>query len=106
MTMKTKHSKIAYIKKVIKEWGETSAFECEVESSPIMNSLGDGNVCELVEEFRKDDVGTVIYDRHGEEIDWHDYEYEELSDDLIDEICDIIEYYEADKLRTEKRCQS
>ena len=106
MTEKRKHSKIAYIKKVIKEWGSTTAFAQDVESAPIMNSLAGGDVCELVEEFENNGVGTIVYDRHGEEIDWHNYDYEDLSEDLIDEISMIIEDYEADMLRTEKRCQS
>jgi len=106
MTNKSKHSKIAYIKKVIKEWGSTSSGELTLESSPCLNSLGDGGICELVEDFNVDGVGTTIYDLTGEEIDWNNYEYEDLSEDLIDEICYIIEQYEADMIRTEKRCQS
>jgi hypothetical protein len=102
----TKNEQIGYIKKVIKEWGATKSGELQLESSPIMNSLGDGNVCELIEDFYGDGVGTAIYDRHGEEIDWNDYEYEDLSEDLIAEIFNIMEIYEADMLRTEKRCQS
>jgi hypothetical protein len=102
----TKHGNIASIKKVIKEWGSTTSCELQLENSPCLNSLGSGNVCELVEDFNKDGVGTVIYDRHGEEIDWHDYVYEELSEDLIAEIFNIMEIYEADMLRTEKRCGS
>lgn len=102
----TKNEQIAYIKKVIKEWGPTSSFECNLDHSPCVNSLGDGDVCELIEKFNSDDVETIIYDRHGEEIDYWDYRYEDLSEDLIDEISNIMENYEADMLRTEKRSQS
>lgn len=38
--------------------------------------------------------------------DYWDYMYEELSEDLVDEISNIMEHYEADMLRTEKRSQS
>jgi len=106
MKEESKHSKIAYIKKVIKEWGPTKSGELQLESSPIMNSLGDGNVCELIEDFYKDGVGTAIYDRNGEEIDWNNYEYEDLSEDLIDQIWNIIEQYEVFNLKFEKRCGS
>jgi hypothetical protein len=106
MTNKSKHSKIAYIKKVIKEWGPTTAGKLQLESSPCINSLGDGNVCELVEDFDRDGVGSTIYDRYGVEIDWNNYDYEELSEDVINEIWDIIEQYEVFNLKFEKRCQS
>lgn len=103
---KIKKEQITYIKKVIKEWGPTTAGELQLESSPCVNSLGDGNVCELAESFNVDDVATVIYGRNGEEIDWWNYSYEELSEDLIDEIWGIIEQYEVENIKTERRCQS
>lgn len=102
----TKEEQIAYIKKVIKEWGPTTAGELSLDHSPCVNSLGDGDMCELIEHFNSNDVETTIYDRHGEEIDYWYYRYEKLSGDLIDEISNIMEHYEADMLRTEKRSQS
>jgi hypothetical protein len=103
---KLKEKQIAYIKKVIKEWGSTTAGELQLESSPCVNSLAGGDVCELIESFNIDDVESVVYDRKGNEIDWNNISYEDLSEDLIDEIYNIIEAYEADMIRTEKRCQS
>jgi hypothetical protein len=49
---------------------------------------------------------TKIYGRNGEEIDWWNYSYEELSEDLVNEIWGIIEQYEVENLKFEKRCQS
>lgn len=100
----TKAGKIAYIKKVLLDWGATSCCELERDHSPSMNSLAGGRVCELVETFEVDGVGTVVYDDQNE-VDWNNYTYDELSDNIIDEIKDIMEYYETDMLKTEKRCQ-
>jgi hypothetical protein len=102
-TLIHKEEQIAYIRKVIKEWGATSCCERERDHSPSMNSLAGGRICELVESFDVDGVETVVYDDELE-IDWFNYSYEELSDDIIDEIVEIMEDYEADMLRTEKRC--
>jgi hypothetical protein len=99
-----KGEKIAYIKKVIGEWGATSCCELERDHSPSMNSLAGGRVCELVEQFNIKGVETVVYDDQNE-VDWNSYDYEELNDDIIDEIVSIMEDYEADMLKTEKRCQ-
>lgn len=99
MKKKEKEKKIAYIKKVLKEWGATSCCERERDHSPSMNSLAGGRVCELVESFELDSVETVVYDDENE-IDWNNYTYEELSDEIVE----IMEDYEADMLKTEKRC--
>jgi hypothetical protein len=102
-----KGEKIAYIKKVIREWGNTSCCEQELDHSPSLMSTGNGggNVCELVEQFNANDVETIVY--HDDvELEYNNYSYEELPDDIIDEITDIMENYEADMLKTEKRCQS
>ncbi len=99
-----RQEKIDYIKKVIREWGVVNTSELELESSPMYNSLGKDHVM-LVEVFYSDSVEVVEY-VHEEDTDTHKINYEELSDDLIDEICTIIENYEADCLKTEKRISS
>lgn len=99
-----KGEKIAYIKKVIREWGNTSCCERERDHSPCLHTMAGGRVCELVEQFNFNDVETVVYDDQNE-IDWFTYTYEELNDEVIDEIVEIMEDYEADMLKTEKRCQ-
>ena len=102
--MYQKTNKISYIKKVLGEWGGTSCCERERDHSPSINSMAGGNIAELAEEFTVDGVSAVTYD-DDMEIGWNDYNYEELSDDVIDEIVEIMEEYEADMLKTEKRCQ-
>jgi hypothetical protein len=96
---------IEYIKKILREFGETTATQLELDHSPCLNSINNGkaNVSELVEEFRPNGVSSITYqDEH--ELGYGDYHYEELSDDIIAEIRGIMEDYEADCLKTEKRC--
>jgi hypothetical protein len=105
--MDTKAIHIDYIKKVIKEWGSTSCVELELDHSPCLNSIGNGknNVCELVEQFYADSVETVVY-QDELTLSYNNYDYEDLSDDIINEIYRIMQDYEADQLRTEKRCKN
>ena len=105
--MHTKASKIAQIKNIITEWGSTSCCERELDHSPCLNSIGNGknNVSELVEQFYADSVETVVY-QDETTLSYQNYEYEELPDEIIDEILEIVEDYEADMLKTEKRCEN
>jgi hypothetical protein len=105
--MDNKASKIAYIKKVIGDWGNTSCAELSRDHSPCKASIGDGkqNVSELIEEFYPDRVSAITYNDEIE-IGYNDYKYEDLEDYLIDEIVEIMEDYEADMEKTEKRCQN
>lgn len=85
--------KITYIKKVLSVWGMTTTSELELESSPMYNSMSSNHFM-LIEEFTQDCVRVFeyIYDRYVHEFE---LSYEELSDDLIDEIYTIIEGHEA-----------
>jgi hypothetical protein len=98
--------KIKRIKDILGVWGATSCAELNRDHSPCKNSIGEGksNVSELIEQFDANGVSAVTYNDELE-IGWNDYNYEDLSDDLIDEIFEIIEEYEADMLKTESRCQ-
>jgi hypothetical protein len=97
--------KIRFIKKVLGDWGATSCTELERDHSPSMNSLAGGDVCELVEQFDVEGVETIVYD--GDiELEYNNYKYDELSDDIIDEIYDIMEQYEAISLKDEERQQN
>lgn len=97
---------IARIKAIITEWGSTSCAELERDHSPCLNSIGNGkdNVSELVEQFYADSVETVVY-QDEITLSYNNYSYEELPEEIIDEILEIVEEYEADMLKTEKRCQ-
>jgi hypothetical protein len=98
-----KEAKIKRIKDIIATWGSVTDMELGLDHSPCINSIGE-NVCQLVEEFNADCVTAVTYD-DDIEIDRDDINYEDLSDDLIDEIADIIDDYETDMLKTESRSQ-
>ena len=100
-----KTSKINYIQSVIQRWGATSSFELELDGSPCISSTGSNknNTSQLVERFNLADVLVVIYNNETE-IDENNVDYEELPNEIIDEICGIMEDYEADQLQTEKRC--
>ncbi len=52
-----KESKIERIKSIIDEWGSTSASELKLDSSPVLNNIG--NIIELVEIFEIDGIETV-----------------------------------------------
>jgi hypothetical protein len=87
------NEKINHIKKVLNTWGITTSSELELSSSPVYNNLT-GKICTLVENFNLDGVGVVTYD---DDIDIYEYDipYEDLSDDLIDEIYEIIDQYDV-----------
>lgn len=101
-----KEAKIKRIKDIIATWGSVSDMELGLDHSPCINSIGNGknNVSQLIENFNADCVTTVTY-QDELELDRDDINYEDLSDDLIDEIADIIDDYETDNLKTESRCQ-
>jgi len=105
--MHQKASKIAYIKNVVSRWGNTSCAELQRDHSPCKASIGEGkqNVSELIEEFYPDRVSAVTYNDEIE-IGYNDYKYEDLEDYLVDEIVEIMEDYDADMTKTEKRCQN
>lgn len=85
--------KINFIKETLSTYGQTNTAELELESSPVFQNHT-GKICQLVEEFTQDYARVVMYD---DEIVIHedDVPYEELSDELIDEIYEIIEQYKV-----------
>jgi hypothetical protein len=98
-----KEEKIADIKRIIKNWGSTTTSELELCSSPCIMSTGNKtNVSQLVEGFNADDVDVISYVNETEVSD-DSLEYEELSDDIIDEIHSIILDYEVDCEKAMKR---
>ena len=86
---------IQRIKDVITNWGSVTTCELELESSPCLNSIGNGknNVSQLIETFNADDVETVTY--HDEiELGSDNVLYEDLDDDILEEVAGIIEIYD------------
>lgn len=102
-----KSEKIRYIKKVLNDWGETSCCELELDHSPCLTSTGNGggNVCELIEQFHTDGVESIVYDDQVE-LEYNNYDYEDLPDDILDEIYWIIEAYETGMEKTANRCEN
>lgn len=97
--------KIGRIKDILATWGNTSCCELELDHSPCMKSAGTNknNVSELIENFYATGVESVVY-QNETEIANNEYDYEDLSDEMIDEIAIIMDEYEANMLKTEKRC--
>lgn len=89
--------KIRYIKEVLNKWGATSCSELDLDHSPSISSIGngDGNVCELIEQFDVDKVESIVYDDQIE-LEYNHYRYDELEDNIIDEIHDIMERYDTE----------
>lgn len=99
-----KLDQINYIQKVLTEWGGITAGELELDASPCINSAGNSRkkLFELIESFNVDGVTAVTY--HDEiELNESEYNYEDLSEEIIEEIFMIMEDYEAEQLRTKKR---
>jgi len=105
----TKKAKIEKIKRIIKNefGGSTTTFELEAESSPCISSVGTNkmNVSTLVETFNEDDVEIVTYNNETE-IAYDNLSYDELSEDIIDEIYLLLENKLVENDKTFKRCQN
>ena len=102
----TKTAKISRIKEIIGEWGETTTAELEANSSPCISSSGTDkmNVSTLVEDFNYHNVKVVTYNNETEIAE--DYlTYEELEEDVIDDILNLLEDYDTDNEKTMKRCE-
>lgn len=95
----SKKSDIYKIKRILSEWGGTSTGELQSESSPIIFSLG--NVSVLAERFYVDNVEAIVY-HNDMEIDSDYMNYEDLNDDVIFQIKEILESYDADMNKTMK----
>ena len=90
-----RQNKIDRIMGILNMWGQTTTSELELESSPVYNNLT-GRICSLVETFNPKYVGVVTYD---DDIDINEFDvnYEDLSNELLDEIYEIMENYDAEQ---------
>ena len=101
----TKTQKISRIKEIIGEWGETTTAELLADHSPCISSVGNRvNTSVLVERFGLHDVGIFTYVGDVEESE-DDLTYEELEEDVIDDILNLLEDYDTDNFKTMQRCQ-
>lgn len=102
----SKTTKILRIKEIIREWGSTTTAELEADSSPCISSNGTNkmNVSTLVEGFYQNDVNIVTYNNETEIAD-DTIPYEDLTEEVIDEILYLLEDYDTDNFKTMQRCQ-
>jgi hypothetical protein len=102
----SKELKIAEIKKIILTWDVVCMGELTFcDHSPCISSIGNGkdNISQLIEEFRLDYVQAITYNDElvlNEEM----IDYEDLSDELIDEIHGILKQH--DKLMIDEEWNS
>lgn len=97
-----KLDKIAYIKKVINEWGGFTTNDVEADCSPAINVLGDASI--LLEEFHGESAIAFSY-VHSTCVSEYPIKYEDLDSDIIDDICTLVEVWEAEQDKTAKRCE-
>ena len=91
----TKDKKIALIKEIILSRGGTTTAELQADCSPCVYSSGTNkmNVSTLVEEFNISNVKIVTYNNETEIAD-DTIPYEDLTEDIIDEILILLEDYD------------
>ncbi len=96
-----KDEQIVEIKRIISKHGVTTSGELGLESSPCVGSIGSGlnQVIQLVEGFYEKDVIAISYHR-DQELGEECIDYEDLPEDVIDEIHTIMEEYDVDMDKT------
>lgn len=104
----TKEEEITEIKRILREHceGNTSTCELEADHSPCISSTGTNkqNVSVLVERFNTEDAEVITYLNETEIAD-DTVSYEDLDEDVIHDIYQLLEDYEADCNKTFERCQ-
>ena len=71
---------------------EIQVYELDTDSSINVGDLANGDITECVETIRYDDVSTTVY-HNGNEIDWSDKLYRDLSIETLEEIVEALQYY-------------
>ena len=91
-----REEKIEAIRTIINEFGSFSTAEVEASCSPCLQSFGkDTHI--LAERFYKDNVEAVTY-VHETETNSSDILYEDLSDEVLDEILPLAQEWETMQL--------
>jgi hypothetical protein len=101
----TKEETISEIKKLLSTYGCFALGELDnFDSSPCVGSIG--SVVGLIEYFTEDYVEVNVYHTNSfssDAIETYEELYENLSEDILDEIYFLCQEYEAQTLKTEKR---
>ena len=71
---------------------EIQVYELDTDSTINVGDLANGDITECVETLRYDDVSTTVY-HNGNEIDWSDKLYRDLSIETLEEIVEALQYY-------------
>lgn len=89
-----KEKVIKKIQQVLDDLGtkELQVHELDTESSINVGDLANGDITECVETLRYDDVSTTVY-HNGNEIEWSDKDYRDLTLDTLEEILEALQYY-------------
>lgn len=98
--MNNKAKNIRLIGKIIQEHGGFSLGEVQPSSSPSVHSRG--NLTDLVDYIMEDAVIVEVWDeRSGEPIDTYSLTYDELSDEVVEEILELCRAWEELNLEEE-----
>ena len=97
-----KRTIIKKIKAIISEWGSFTVADIQANSSPVIKTLGK-DTCQLAERFELHKVEAILY-VHENETDSNYISYENLDKDVLEEILSLAEDWDAECVRTEKRC--
>ena len=71
---------------------ELQVTELDTGSQIIVGVLANGDVFESIETIRYEDASTTVY-HNGNEIDWSDILYRDLSLETLEEIVEALQYY-------------
>jgi hypothetical protein len=101
----TKQETIDRIKKILSVEGCFWVGELETESAGVV--VGElGKFVGIAEYFSEDFTEVNIYEpssMSSDEVDTYDAKYEDLNEDVLQEILFLVEQREAENVRTEKR---
>ena len=97
-----KQEMINECKRIIGDWGSVNTAERELDCSPCVRSVGNGkqNVSDLIERFDVDGVEVVVYNDEIE-VTSYDLKYEDLDDDILDEVYNILDIYDIEMKNSE-----
>jgi len=97
-----KQEMINECKRIIGDWGSVNTAERQLDCSPCVRSVGNGkqNVSDLIERFDVDGVEVVVYNDEIE-VTSYDLKYEDLDDDILDEVYNILDIYDIEMKNSE-----
>lgn len=101
--MTSKTNTIRDIKNIIRIWGTITDADMELISSPVINQVGKDHFT-LAESYHLDYVGTTTY-VHESVTDTEDIPYEDLTQEVLDEILENLQTYDEFMNKTLDKCR-